>query len=355
MAMTLNTEEQNRVNNVYNEREKALAENNSIYGGLIDQAGALRNEQNAFLAQQEQTQNNILDKQLEHQTNLINQQKEEAAANKRVEENKAMNDFTAYTNPYGLTNERLFAEGLGRSGVSETAKLGGYSAYNNRVAAANTAYVKAVQEYDNDINAARLNNDVQKAQNALNKLQLQLQNNQDYYSNVSSLSQNKLNNSQKITSMYLDQYNNVYNQILNEQKQAEAVRQYNANLAEEIRQYNEKMAYQRERDAIADAQWQKEFALAQAKAASSGGRSSGGSSKKSSSSLSGNSLSGNQYTDTTELYQTKTPLLSGADKDWYNNHFNKHSYQKKDLDWVLANAPISASAKMKIYDSYGVK
>ena len=71
------------------------------------------------------------------------------------------------------------------------------------------------------MNQAMLNNDVQKAQNALNKLKLELQNNQDYYSNVASLSENKLKNQQNITNTYLDQYNTVYSQILKEQQQAE--------------------------------------------------------------------------------------------------------------------------------------
>ena len=50
MAMALNQEEQTRVNNVYNEREKALSENNQLYGDLMNQAGELKNQQNAFLA-----------------------------------------------------------------------------------------------------------------------------------------------------------------------------------------------------------------------------------------------------------------------------------------------------------------
>lgn len=364
MAMTLNEEEQNRVNNVYNEREKILAENNSMYEGLINNAGEMRDQQNAYLSQQEEIQNQNLDKQLEYQKGLINQQKEEAAQNKRVEENKALNDYTAYTNPYGLQNERLYGAGLGNSGVSETSKLGAYTTYQNRVATGAAAYQKAIQSYDNDINQAILNNDVQKAQNALNKLKLQLQNNQDYFSNVSSLSQNKLNNENAIRSTYMDQYNTVYNQIYNEQRQAEAIRQYNENLAEEKRQYDIKMAYQKERDAIADAQWQKQYDLAKKNASSSGGgssrRGSGGSSSKPKGSgtvKDNNANNMSNYGDTTELKQYFTPTLSGKDKEWYNNNFDKHSYQKKDLLWVLDKAldekKISQTAYKNILASYG--
>ena len=330
MAMTLNSEEQTRVNNVYNEREKALAANNSMYEGLINQAGQMRDQQNAYLAQQESIQNENLDKQLAYQQGIINQQKEEAAQNKRVEENKALNDYTAYTNPYGVQNERLFAAGLGKSGVSETSKLGAYTTYQNRVATGAAAYQKAIQNYDNTMNQAILNNDVQKAQNALNKLKLELQNNQDYYSNVASLSENKLKNQQSITNSYLDQYNTVYSQILKEQQQAEAARQ-----------------------------WQQEYNLARSKASSggsSGSSKSSGSTRLNSGSNGGGSLStgasSGQVGSDTELYQWQTPLLSGADKDWYNNNFEKHSYKEKDLIWVLDHAPISDKAKNYIYSSY---
>ena len=275
MAMALNQEEQNRVNNVYNEREKALSENNQLYGDLMNQAGELKNQQNAFLAQQQQTQNDILDKQLANQGNLINQQKEEANRNRRVEAGKAMNDYNAYVNPYGIQAERQASAGLTNSGVSETSKLGAYSSYQNRVANANANYQKAVTQYDNAMNEAMLNNDVQKAQNALNMLKLQLENNQDYYSNISSLSQAKLKGQQSLRSEYNDQYNTVYNQIMNEQKQAEAIRQFNEEMAfnrdkynESIRQYNEQMAFEREKQNEAIRQFNESLKVQKLKASS---------------------------------------------------------------------------------------
>ena len=325
MAMTLNADEQNRINNVYNEREKALAENSSLYEGLINQAGELRDQQNAYLAQQEAIQNENLDKQFAYQQEIINQQKDEAAKEKRVEENKAINDYTSYINPYGLQNERMYAAGLGNSGASETSKLGAYTAYQNRVATGAAAYQKAIQNYDNTINQAMLDRDVQKGQNALKKLQLELQNTQDYMNNVSKYSQQQFSNAQSIRDTYTNQYNTVYSQIMKEQQQAEAARQ-----------------------------WEAEYKLAQQKAAAttvSGGSSggSGGSGGTLSNGGSGGSAVSNNTSnigtlyntyknDTTELYQWMSPTLSGKDKNFYNNKFDKHSYATKDLLWVLNNA-----------------
>ena len=228
MAMTLNASEQERLNNVYNEREKALAENNSMYEGLINQAGEMRNSQNAYLAQQEAIQNQAIDDQLVYQKGLIDTQKQEAEQNKRVEENKAINDYTSYINPYGLQNERLYSAGLGNSGVSETSKLGAYTVFQNRVSAANSALQKAYTDYDNAYNQAVNEGNVQKAQNALTKLKLEIQNEQDYFNNVSSLTQKKLSTANSLTAQYTDQYNTVYNQIMKEQAEAEAVRQWEA-------------------------------------------------------------------------------------------------------------------------------
>lgn len=228
MAMALNASEQERINNVYNEREKALAENNSMYEGLINQAGETRNQQNAYLAQQEAIQNQAIDQQLEYQKGVIDNQKQEAAQNKRVEENKAINDYTSYINPYGLQNERLYSAGLGNSGVSETSKLGAYTVYQNRVSAANSALQKAYTDYDNAYNQAVNEGNVQKAQNALTKLKLEIQNEQDYFNNVSSLTQKKLSTANSLTAHYDDLYNTVYNQIMKEQAEAEAARQWEA-------------------------------------------------------------------------------------------------------------------------------
>ena len=316
MAMNLNSQEQERVNNVYNEREAALAENEEMYSGLMNQAGQLRDEQNSYLAEQERVQNEVLDKQLANQQNLINQQKDEAARNKRVETNKALNDYNAYINPYGLQAERQAEAGLTNSGVSETSKLGAYNSYQNRVATAGAAYQKAVTEYDNAMNEAVLNNDVQKAQNALKKLELQLQNNRDYYSNISSLSQAKLENKQNLSSDYFNRYNQVYNQIMQEQATAESIRQYNEQMAferekqaEAIRQYNESLAYQKQRDAQEQANWEKQYNMATSNKSSSGGN--GGSS------YTATLTNGSTQNETASVAKLNNSAATKAKSDYY--------------------------------------
>lgn len=325
MAMTLNSEEQTRVNNVYNEREKALAENNSMYEGLINNAGELRDQQNAYLAQQEQIQNQNLDLQLENQKQMIDKQKEEASQNKKVEENKALNTYLAYTNPYGSQAEALASKGLTGSGVNSYERLGALVSYQNRVATANANLQKAFDNYNLAYDQAVRERDVQKGQNALKKLELQLQANQDYMNTVSNYKQSQFSNAQSIRNTYMDQYNNVYNQILNEQKQAEAARQ-----------------------------WAAEYQLEKKKLNSQTLQVNGGSGVNGS--YTGVNTNYDDPRLAVEVYQYASPTLSGKDKNWYNNDFERHSYQAKDLLWVVDKAvdegKLSPDGRDRILDSY---
>ena len=270
--------EDERLAKIESEKQNAINNSNSVYQTLNNQAENLYNQQQQYAAQYQQTQDEALDKQLANQTAKIEQQKQVATQNRDTEAKRARNDYQAYINPYGVNAESLASRGLLNSGLSETSQLGGYNAYQNRVASANKALQDAITAYDNDINDAQLNNDVAKAQNALTKLEMQLKYAQSYYDTSSELAQSSLANQQSLNSQYANQYQSMLGQILNENQYQESIRQYNENLAEKQRQYNESLAYQRERDRIADEQWQKEYELSKKNVASSSSRSPSGSS-----------------------------------------------------------------------------
>lgn len=242
------------------EKAQMQAKSDSVYNELLQDNENLYNQQKDYANTWETTENSNLDKRLEFNTGLINQQKDKANQLYETEAKKAKNDFTAYANPYGLQAEQFASQGLLKSGVSETAKLGGYNSYQNRLAMANKVRQDALVQYDNDINQARLENDVQKAQNAVKKLEMNLQYANSYFNNKSSLKQNQLSNSLSIGGDYFNRYNTVYNNIQAEKEREEA-----------IRQWNEQFAFQKEQAAQSQANWEKEYALSKAKAASSGG------------------------------------------------------------------------------------
>lgn len=261
--------EDERLSVINQQKQEAINQSNNMYEGLLTDNENIYNQQLDYANQYEQTQNETLDKQLAFQQEQIEKQKQEAQQIKETEAKKAKNDYTSFVNPYGYQAEQFASQGLANSGVSETAKLGGWNTYQNRLATANKTMQDAFTEYDNAINEARLNNDVQKAQNALTKLQMQLEYAQNYYSNKSTISQNQLSNNQALDSDYYNRYQTEYNNIQAEKEREEAIRQFNEQLALQQQQFE----YQKQQDALAQQNWEKEYALAQqqARSSSSGG------------------------------------------------------------------------------------
>lgn len=261
--------EDERLSVINQQKQEAINQSNNMYEGLLTDNENIYNQQLDYANQYEQTQNEALDKQLAFQQEQIEKQKQEAQQIKETEAKKAKNDYTSFVNPYGYQAEQFASQGLANSGVSETAKLGGWNTYQNRLATANKAMQDAFTEYDTAINEARLNNDVQKAQNALTKLQMQLEYAQNYYSNKSTISQNQLSNNQALDSDYYNRYQTEYNNIQAEKEREEAIRQFNEQLALQQQQFE----YQKQQDALAQQNWEKEYALAQqqARSSSSGG------------------------------------------------------------------------------------
>lgn len=186
------------------QKQQAINNSNNTYQNLLNDNQALFDKQQEMLSNQERISNELLDRQLENQRRKIEQQKETARENYQTEQKRAKNDYLGFTNKYGVQAESFADRGLLNSGVSETSKLGGYNALQNRVSAANKVMQDAILQYDNDLNDAILNNDVQKAQNALNRLQMQMQYSQEFYNNNSTLKQNQLSNNQGLDNDYFN-------------------------------------------------------------------------------------------------------------------------------------------------------
>ena len=232
------------------EKQAALDKSKSTYDNMLQDNQNLLDQNINYAEEYERTQNEALDKQLALYQENIEKQKEEARKNQEAESLKAKNDYLAFSNPYGANAENLASKGQLKSGIAQTTQLGGYNAYQNRLASANKAMQDAFTQYDLDMNEAIVNNDVQKAQNALAKLEMILGYTQSFYDTKNTITQNQLTNQQQLDSEYYNRYQDIINQINYEKEQAE-----------KLRQYQEQMTYQKERDAVADAQWQKEYEL----------------------------------------------------------------------------------------------
>ena len=168
-----------RLDEIEREKQQELAKNNQQLDNLMNEREDLTNQQNNMVDRWEQVNNDTLDKQLEFQKDLINEQKQEAQKNYENEARSAYSDYRRETNDYGVTREKLADQGLGNTGYSESSRVAMYSAYQNRLGMARKSMDKAYLDFNNAIKEAQLNNDANKAQNALktleNKLQISLE------------------------------------------------------------------------------------------------------------------------------------------------------------------------------------
>ncbi len=239
----------------------AINQSNNTYNQMHQDNQSMLDQNTNYAEEYERIQNENLDKQLEFYKQNIDKQKEQAQKNYETESRRAENDYVAYNNPYGYQAETMAAKGQLQSGISQTAQLGSYNAYQNRLATANKAMQDAFTQYDLDMNEAIINNDVQKAQNALDKLQMILGFQQNFYDTKNQINQNQLSNNQSLNSEYYGRYMDMINQINSEKEREEAIRQFEAQMAYKKEQDALAMAYQKERDAVEDSQWEKEYAL----------------------------------------------------------------------------------------------
>ena len=307
MATSINYDDE-RFAQVESDKQEALTEVENAYGGMKEQADSFYQAQidasKEYATQQQQNQQAQTDFAIEQ----INQQKEQAEKDYKKEQSGAYVDWQKQSNQYGANAEQMAASGMQGTGFSESSQVSMFNTYQNRVATARQTYSQAVLNYDNAIKDAQLQNNAALADIAFNSLQQQLQLALEQFQYGNQLVLDLLNQKQQITDRFHNQWLDVEAQI----------NQENA-LAEEIRQYNESLAYQREQDAIKQAQWEKEYALSQqqlaeekrqfdeelalAKKKSSSGGSSGGSGGSSSPNTSINKSSGSGQPTLTNVRQ----------------------------------------------------
>ena len=190
---------------------------------------------------------------------------------------------------------------------------------------------------------------------------MQLEYAQNYYSNKSTISQNQLSNNQALDSDYYNRYQTEYQNIQNEKAAAEAIRQWEAEMAEQQRQYNENLAWQKEQARIAQEQWEKEYALSQQQLAISRAKNS----STNYSSLVDSLVDGASNANTAQKYEsTYTPTFASKGINvekakWFTETFGADSLTLDEINQKIAegisSGKISESDADTIYKAYGVK
>jgi hypothetical protein len=251
--------EDDRFKQVEAEKQQQIEKTESMYNGMIGQSDSYYQQQidasKDWANKQQELQNQQTDLAIEQ----INQQKDQANKDYTKEQKGAYADFQKQTNAYGANAEQMAASGLSNSGYSETSRVSMYNTYQNRYAMAKDSYNRAILNYDNGIKEARLSNSAKLAEIAYQSLQTQLQLSLEGFQYKNQLLLQQAEAINKVNDTYYNRYQNVLQQI----------NQENA-LAEQIRQYNEKMAFEREQAKQAQSNWEKEYALTKKSYSSSG-------------------------------------------------------------------------------------
>ena len=252
-----------RFTEVESDKNTALEESNKMYDDIISSSTKgyddLIQESKDWVETQKDLQNEKTDFAIDE----INQQKDQTRKDYLKEQSGAYVDWQKQSNQYGANAEKMAATGLTNTGYSESSQVSMYNTYQNRVTAARESYNRAVQNYDNAITEARLQNNSILAEIAYQGLVEQLKLSLESMQYKNTLLLEKAKAKREIDSEYYSRWRDVLDQINTE----------NA-LAEQQRQFNEDMDFQREQF-----EWKKEQATGGSDYISKSPSGSGGSNK----------------------------------------------------------------------------
>lgn len=206
-------------------KKAELNEVDVTYGNMISGSQKFYDKQIASVEQygKEQTKNQQAQSDLAIQK--IEQTKEQAHKDYIKEQTGAYGDYLRQINPYGVEAEKMADAGLANSGYSEASRTNAYIAYQNRVATAREVYSRAVLNYDNSIAEARIQNNVLLAEIAYNTLQKSLELGLAGFQYKNTLLLEKAKEKRDINKTYHTYYQDVLDQINQENALAEEKRQ----------------------------------------------------------------------------------------------------------------------------------
>lgn len=242
-----------RFTQVEADKQQALTDVENTYAGMIDQTDSYYQAQIDASKQWADKQAQIQQDNTDFAIEQIEQQKGQANKDYLKEQSGAYADWQKQSNKYGANAEQMAASGLSNTGFSESSQVSMYNTYQNRVATARESYNQAVLNYNNNIKEAQLQNNSKLAEIAYTALQQQLELSLSGFQYKNQLIEQQTNKKLEVDNMYYNRYQDVLNQMNQENALAEDVRQYNENLQmqkdqfqEEIRQYNTSLQLQRE-------------------------------------------------------------------------------------------------------------
>lgn len=239
-----------RFKQVESDKQQALTDVENTYSGMISETDKYYQAQIDASKEWANTQQQLQQDKTDFAIEQIEQQKAQANKDYTKEQAGAYVDWQKESNKYGANAEQMASSGLTNTGFSESSQVSMYNTYQNRVATARESYNLAVINYNNAIKDAQLQNNSALAEIAYTALQQQLELSLQGFQYKNQLIEAQANKKMEVDNTYYNRYQDVLNQM----------NQENA-LAEEVRQYNESMKFQKEQLQEEIRQYQQSYAL----------------------------------------------------------------------------------------------
>ena len=230
--------EDDRFKTVESEKQAALTEHEKTYDSMISGSDKYYDKQIQASKDWDDTQTKLQNEQTDFAIEQIEQQKDQAKKDYTKEQSGAYVDWQKQSDKQGVRAEQIADMGMQNTGYSESAQVSMYNTYQNRVMTARESYNRALQNYNNSITQARLQNNSALAEIAYKALQQQLELSLQGFQYKNQLLLDKANQKLTIEDNYYNRYQDVLNQINTENALAEQIRQFNESLAEERRQFD---------------------------------------------------------------------------------------------------------------------
>ena len=275
-----------RFQTVEAEKDAALSNVNNTYNNMISQSDKFYQDQIDAAKDYANTQQQIQQENTDFAIEKVEQQKAQANKDYTKEQAGAYVDWQKQSNQYGANAEQMAANGLTNTGFSESSQVSMYNTYQNRVATARDVFNRAILNYDNSIKEAQLANNSKLAEIAYQALQTQLELSLAGFQYKNTLLQTQLEMQQQTEDRYYSRWQDVLNQMNQENQFKESIRQYEQNYKleqeqfaeqkrqfeqnyqfqvkkfdEEIRQFNEEIARLKAKDAEENAMKIKQLEL----------------------------------------------------------------------------------------------
>lgn len=233
--------EDERFKQVESDKQAAITEINDTYGTMINQSDKFYQDKIAATEDYGETQKRVQQQNTDFAIKQIKQQKDQAGKDYLKEQSASYVDYQKKSNQYGVGAEQQAEQGLVGTGFSESSQVSMYNTYQNRVATARETYAKAVLNYDNSIEQARLQNNAALAEIAFNTLKTTLDLALEGFQYKNQLITDRLDKKQQADETYYNRWKDVLSQQNTENAMAEEVRQFNENKELEIKKMNEQI------------------------------------------------------------------------------------------------------------------